>query len=151
MSSSDGKHDAGMRAVARVRGVREQDSRLGLQQAVAEEHEAGRHLTLLEDRLASAEDSTGADLATFLAVRVGHQALAADIARSRMAVATARTVTASARDHWQRDKTRLSAVELLLERRAEERRAEQARREARDLDDVVAQRWLRRRTTGGEA
>ena len=144
-------HDPGLRAVARVRGVREQDSRLGLQQAVAEEHEAGRHLTLLEDRLASADDGTGADLATFLAVRVGHQALAADIARSRMAVAAARTVTASARDHWQRDKTRLSAVELLLERRAEERRAERARREARELDDVVAQRWLRRRATGGEA
>jgi flagellar export protein FliJ len=67
-----------------------------------------------------------------------------------MAVAAARTVSASAREHWQRDKTRLSAVELLLERRAEERRAERARREARELDDVVAQRWLRRRTTGGD-
>jgi flagellar export protein FliJ len=150
MSTSEGKPDAGMRAVARVRGVREQDSRLGLQQAVAEERDAVRTLTLLEDRLAAADDGTGGDLATFLAVRVGHQALAADIARSRMAVAAARTVSASAREHWQRDKTRLSAVELLLERRAEERRAERARREARELDDVVAQRWLRRRTTGGD-
>jgi flagellar biosynthesis chaperone FliJ len=40
---------------------------------------------------------------------------------------------------------------MLLERRADERREEQRRREARDLDEVVGQQWLRARTQVGAA
>jgi flagellar biosynthesis chaperone FliJ len=36
-------------------------------------------------------------------------------------------------------------VELLLERHAEQRRAEQARAEAREVDDIAGRAWLRSR------
>ena len=77
-------------------------------------------------------------------MRAGYRALTEQIAAATARAARrARTITESAREHWQRDKTRLSAVELLLERRAEERRAELRRREVRELDDIAAQRWQR--------
>ena len=144
-----GEHpDAGMRAVARVRGVREQDSRLGLRRAADEEREAGRRLTSVEDRLAKATPTDG-DLASFLLTRASARALASEAALAREALAAAGNVATLARTHWQRDKTRLSAVELLLERRAEERRAELVRRETAEIDDLVAVRWLHARRSGG--
>ncbi|WP_374454278.1 flagellar FliJ family protein [Nocardioides sp.] len=137
--------DAGMRAVARVRGVREQDSRLGLTRAAADEREARRRLDAVGARLATATDPEAIDPAGFATARVVAAALATELTASEAALASATTVTTVAREHWQRDKTRLSAVELLLERRAEERRAERARRERVEVDDLVAVRWLRSR------
>ena len=146
-----GEHpDAGMRAVARVRGVREQDSRLGLRRAADDEREAGRRLAAVEARLSEARPADG-DLAGFLLTRATAQALASEATLARDALAAAGTVVTSARSHWQRDKTRLSAVELLLERRAAERRAERIRRETAEIDDLVAARWLHTRRGGGPA
>lgn len=142
--------DSGMRAVARVRGVREQDSRLGLRRAAEDEREAGQRLAALEDRLAEATPTDG-DLAGYLVTRATAQALAADATLAREALAAARTVATLARSRWQHDKTRLSAVELLLERRAEERRAQRARRETAEVDDLVAVRWLHARKSGESA
>jgi flagellar biosynthesis chaperone FliJ len=48
-----------------------------------------------------------------------------------------------ARREWEERKVALAAVEHLLERRAARRRAEVARHEARELDDIASQRWLR--------
>ena len=149
---SDGHPDAGMLAVARVRGVREQDSRLGLRQAATDEREAGRRLDAVNHRLATVSSApTPDDLAGFLAVRATATALAGEASAARDALAVAGTVTTSAREHWQRDATRLSAVELLLERRTEARRAERTRRERVETDDLVASRWLRARRTTGSA
>ena len=142
--SSNGHPDAGMRAVARVRGVRERDSRLGLRRAVADEREAWRRVAAVEERLASARATDG-HLASFLAVRAAGAALAHEARLARESADTAHTVAESAREYWQRDKTRLSAVELLLERRAEARRAERVRREVAELDDLASVRWTRRR------
>lgn len=140
--------DAGMRAVARVRGVREHDSRLGLRRAVDDEREAGRRLSALEDRLAGTGPADG-DVGSFLLARAAARALASETSAARAALGAAGTVTTAARTHWQRDRTRLSAVELLLERRAEERRSERERRERAEVDDLVSARWLRARR-GGE-
>lgn len=140
--------DAGLRAVARVRGVREQDSRLGLRRAVTDEQAAAGLLTALERRLTDAVVGD-VDVASFLAVRASHRVLAADASRAREALAAARTVTTTAHDHWQHDRTRLEAVELLLERRAEERRETRSRREVAELDDLAAGRWLRARHEEG--
>jgi flagellar export protein FliJ len=137
-----------MLAVARVRAVRERDSRLGLQQAMTEQRVLELRLVELGHRLAEALRFDAGSVATFLNVRAGYTALTEEIGSVTAELQSARTVTASALEHWQRDKTRLSAVELLLERRAEERRAEQQRRETRELDDIVSQRWQR---TGGAA
>jgi len=141
--------DAGMLAVARVRAVRERDSRLGLMQAMEEQRRRQTYLADLGRRLDEALRFDGGTVASFLNVRAGYQALAEEIATATADLESARTITDSARDHWRRDKTRLSAVELLLERRADERRAERARLEARELDDIAGQRWQRQ--NGGHA
>lgn len=141
----DNDPDAGMRAVARVRSVREQDSRLGLGRAAADEREAARRLDAVRAQLATASVPESADPARFALGRLAVAAIAADVTVAGEALTTAGNVTAAARAHWQHDKTRLSAVELLLERREEERLAERQRRETADVDDLVATRWLRNR------
>jgi hypothetical protein len=142
--------DAGMRAVARVRGVREQDSRLGLSRAAADEREAARRSVALRERLAAHVVPASTDPAGFALGRLVAAGMVAEVADADRALAAAGTVTTAAREHWQRDRTRLSAVELLLERREEERRAERLRRETREVDDLVSARWLRsHNTTGG--
>lgn len=143
--------DAGMRAVARVRGVREQDSRLGLARASADLHEAVRRLDAFVARLAETRDPEVADPVSFAAARTVAAGAALDVGASRAALASASTLHLAAREHWQRDQTRLAAVELLLERRAEQRRAERLRRERVEVDDLVSARWLRAVSTPGAA
>jgi flagellar protein FliJ len=145
--------DAGMRAVSRVRGVREQDSRLGLARAAAEELEASRALAAAHERLETMTAPAVVDPVGFATARVAAADAAATIAASRAALASFTTFTAVAREHWQRDRTRLDAVELLLERRAEQRREDRDRRERVELDDLTAVRWLRARrdSEGGVA
>ncbi|HCB04015.1 MAG TPA: hypothetical protein DEQ43_07180 [Nocardioides bacterium] len=139
-------HDPGLRAVARVREVRERDSRLGLRQA-ADEH---RRRQLQADELdrvvrehAAAGSAAGQGLPEWAARRSSLIALAAAARRAHDEVDAAAVLKASAQEHWQRDHARLAAVEHLLELRAEERRAERARAAARELDDIGGQAWLR--------
>ena len=139
------EHDAGLRAVARVRAIRERDSLLGLQASLAEEQQAQERVVGLEGRLASWSAPEGTTSA-FLAARASGLALAQEARLARTAARTAHTLTLASQDHWRRDKTRLSAVERLLERRAAERRAESARREARESDELASVRWLRDHT-----
>lgn len=147
----DGHPDAGMLAVARVRGVREQDSRLGLRRAAADERESARRLDAVAGRLAASSTPQVSDPASYAFARAGASALATEVTTARGALTAATTVTTAAREHWQRDRTRLAAVELLLERRESERRAERLRRETAETDDLVASRWLRARREGGVA
>ena len=136
------QYDAGLRAVARVRAIRERDSMIGLRSSLVEEQQARQRVTGSQARLSSWSAPDGATLA-FLAARASGQALAIEASLAHTAAETAHTFTLASQDHWQRDKTRLSAVELLLERRADERRADAARREARESDELASVRWLR--------
>lgn len=138
-------HDAGLRAVARVRGVRETDSRLGLSTALAETRAAQAAVDVLRHRMAEADRFQAGSAGEFLALRrslevIGDRLIAAEQARD-----AARLISDAAHAQWQHDRSRLAAVEGLLERRAAARRAEAARAEARELDDIAAQRWLRGR------
>ena len=82
--------------------------------------------------------------ATFLAVRAGYWPSTEARSAAATATSSARSIADGRRaTHWQRDQTRLAAVELLLERRADERRAERARTRGRELDDIATQRWQR--------
>jgi hypothetical protein len=143
------QHDAGLRAVARVRAIRERDSLLGLQASLAEEQQAHQRVLGLEGRLAGWSAPEGAT-STFLAARAAGMALAVEARLARTAAETAHTFTLASQDHWRRDKTRLSAVERLLERRAAERRAEADRRDARESDELASVRWLRDHVTPQE-
>ena len=135
------RHDP-LRAVARVRRVREQDSRLGLAQAVRELDEARDRLDGLQGRLADGAPVPGS-AAAFVALRTGLVHLHGHVVEAREAVGTAESVAASATAHWASDRSRLKAIELLQERRREEHRAELRRAEATELDEIATQAWAR--------
>ncbi|MEQ6901952.1 flagellar FliJ family protein [Nocardioides sp. YIM 152588] len=137
------RDDRGLDAVRRVREVREQDSRLGLQRAVAEEGAATDRLAGLQGRLADASVPAESSPGALLILRTALGFLGDRVVDARDATRTAEAVTVDARGHWSADRSRLVAVEHLLARRAEQRRREADRREARDADDLAAQRWMR--------
>ena len=146
-------HDPGLHAVARVRGVREQDSLLALQQALATQREREEQLAHLTQQLTAAAaleadilGETGSPGA-LLTLRMTLTHLATSTRLAREEVAAAEVLTDAARDRWEHDKSRLAAVEQLLERRTTERRREARRAEDRQTDETAAQGWLRR-TTG---
>jgi flagellar protein FliJ len=143
-------HDPGLHAVARVRGVREQDSLLALQRALTTQREHEERLAQLRDQLTAAAaleadilGGSGAPGALLtLRTTLGHLAESTRLAREDLA--SAEVLTDAARDRWERDKSDLSAVEQLLERRTAERRHEARRAEDRQTDETAAQGWLRR-------
>lgn len=137
--------DRGMHAVKRARSVREQDSRIGLQQALREHTQRRMRLESLQAQMTEASAWRDGDVSSYLVRRHGLLALGEAIVSATGAVEAARQIVDSAHAHWSSDKVRLSAVESLLERRAEERRVERARREAVELDDIATQLWTRNR------
>lgn len=139
--------DRGLAAVARVREVREHDSRLGLVEALRDLRAREARVGALEDSLRrhSASASGGLhDGAAFVALRASLDALRESLVAERARLSVAQTVAMDADARWQSDRSRLGAVEGLLERRAVERRVERRRAEDRDLDEVASQGWLRR-------
>jgi flagellar export protein FliJ len=146
------RDDRALAAVRRVREAREQDARIGLQHALAVVREREQQATAATARLETAPAfATGGP-----GELIQHQRRLASLARLQ-GIATgqaqsSRTVADEARRRWQQQRQDLRVVELLLERRAQTRREEQARAEGRALDEVASQRWLRRTTgTGGGA
>lgn len=145
------QHDRGLRAVARVREVRERDSRIGLQGALAEQRARDAAAGRLVAQLAVHATDAGAvltDGATYVAQRTMLQAIAGAVSVARSEAESAAVVSAAATAHWQTDHSRLAAVTGLLEARAVLRRAEAARDEAKEQDDAAGRQWLRRATEG---
>ncbi|WP_295656347.1 flagellar FliJ family protein [uncultured Nocardioides sp.] len=139
-------HDAGLQAVARVRGVRERDSRQGLTTAIAEHAAVESGVRTLEQQLDAQPAFLAGTSVTYLADRTHALAVGQALVVRREDLRVSASVMAAATSHWRSDRSRLEAVSMLLARRAEQRRAERARTEAAQLDDAAAQGWLRRRT-----
>lgn len=137
------QHDAALRAVERVRGVRETDSRIGLRTAWAESRAAQARVDDLRSRLETASTFVTGSAAAFLAQRQSVQLLGEVLIAAEDARDASVLISDTAYARWQTDHTRLAAVESLLERRSAAHRAELARKEAVELDDIAAQRWLR--------
>jgi flagellar biosynthesis chaperone FliJ len=137
--------DRALNAVRRVRDSREQDSRFGLQHAL---NAAGRReveLSEARDRRAAAAPFTAGSTADF-AQHLAHVAGLADLeALATDRVETSRLVADEATRRWQHDRQQVRVVDLLLERRAEQRAEERRRHEAHELDDLATQAWLRTR------
>ncbi|RNL80240.1 flagellar FliJ family protein [Nocardioides marmorisolisilvae] len=144
MSSAATADDAGLLAVARVRRVRETDSRIGLQTALAEQRAAQKRVDDLRRRLHDADRFAAGSAADFVALRGSLQVLGMVLLAAVEELDQTRTISAAALEAWQRDRAKLAAIEGLLERRLAARRTEAARGEARELDDLATQRWLRR-------
>ena len=143
MSAGTPSNDAGLLAVARVRRVRETDSRIGLQTALAEQRAAQKRVDDLRRRLSAAEQFAAGSAAEFVALRDSLQVLGMVLLAAVEELDQTRTISAAALEAWQRDRAKLAAIEGLLERRAAARRTEAARSAARELDDLATQRWLR--------
>jgi len=137
------RHDRGLHAVARVRGVREHDSRLGLQLALAEQRSRDARVAEVADRLAQAPATLDGSPAALIGLRLGLSTLGDTLREARAEADAQRLVVADARARWQRVATDLRAVEQLLDRRDARRRAERAKAEARELDDLASLRWAR--------
>ncbi|MBS42786.1 MAG: hypothetical protein CMH83_06405 [Nocardioides sp.] len=135
----------GLAAVLRVRAVRERDSRAGLAQAIAEVHTAEAHLARMEESVRQHAGFVEGDLNRFVAMRHALAALRHAVTEARERTQEARTVALDAHARWQADKTRLGAVEGLVERREQARRDERRRADDRVLDEIAGQGWLRAR------
>ncbi len=136
--------DAGLLAVARVRRVRETDSRIGLQTALAEQRTAQARVDELRRRLHAADRFATGSAADFVALRSSLDVLGMVLVSAVEELDRSRTISAAALDAWHRERANLAAIEALLERRGAVRRTEAARSEARELDDLATQAWLRR-------
>jgi len=136
-----------LRVVARVRGVRERDSRLGLVEALDEEREAEARVVALQEQLATVKAFETGDVASFATRQRSVAALADALTLARAALDSAHVVALAARDRWRSDRSRLAAVESLIDRREAEQRREQRRLEDRRLDAVAEDLW-RRRSSG---
>jgi len=143
VSATRSAADRGLNAVARVRGVREHDSRLGLQLALVEQRSLEERAAGLADRLATLSGAATGTPAEILIFRAGTAALGAHLREAREEATSHHAVVEGARARWHSDKTQLSAVEHLLEQRAERRRAERAKAEVKELDDLASVRWAR--------
>lgn len=143
MSARTHRADRGLAAVARVREVRETDSRIGLQQVLAEQAALDARLAALTDGLTAAAVPAVSTPGALVAQRAALAGAGLLVGETRAELATTEVVAAEARARWGADKARLAAVEHLLEARSARRRTEAARREAREADDLAAQRWAR--------
>jgi flagellar protein FliJ len=145
MSTRDA--DPGLHAVRRVREARERDSRIGLQEALTSAENRESDAAAARRRLTALPDFDAGSTVDFRAHALFGRALAENAAEKEEQARRSAAVAAEARRRWARDRQAVRMVELLLERRAESRRAEQARKDAADLDDLAAQAWLRHRPT----
>jgi flagellar export protein FliJ len=131
-------------AVARVRRVRERDSLTGLQHAVREVTHAQARVTALDARLDPCPSGQVESLDSFVATRSVLLSVEHALTNAHASLESSQNLAHSALAHWQSDKSRLKAIEMLQERRREAARDEAARAEAKELDDIAAQLWQRR-------
>lgn len=140
---------AAMRAVARVRDLREKESRRALQHAMADQRAHAERVAYLQRYLAESSAPALADGSAFTA----HRAFLLDTGRSLTEAKQHEQVAASrssqALTAWQADKTRVNAVEMLIERRLEEARRERQRKETTELDELASSRWSRQQAAAG--
>ena len=131
------QHDKGMKAVRRVREVRERDSRIGLLHALTTVRDREAQLEELRAALDQAVKRDADTLDQFVVSRQLLATMAAAVRDAEQRLSGARTLATAAHHRWQDDKAGLKAIEHLLEQRAQARAAQHARDEVRELDDVV--------------
>ena len=137
--------DRGLLAVARVRGAQERTSRVDLERALQQVKEREVDLRRRQQMIRAAGPFLGGTAADFVTTRVslGHMAQSASEAARRLE--ESKQAAATAHRSWLERKTKLRAVELLLERREQRRREERNRREQVELDEAAGQIWMRQR------
>ena len=131
------QHDRGMKAVRRVREVRERDSRIGLLHALSAVRDREAQLDELRNALEQALTRGADTLDDFVVSRHLLTMMAIAIGEAEQRLLGARTIATEAHHRWQTDKAGMKAIEHLLEQRAQLRVEEARRAEVREVDDVV--------------
>ena len=137
------QHDRGLRAVARVREVRERDSRIGLLTALGRVRDQEARVDSLGHALDEAAARSFDTLTEFTASRGMLKAMAESLAQAQHDLESRRVVALQAHTRWQADKAAVKAIEHLLDERARVRAEEAARAEGREIDDIVSRLHLR--------
>lgn len=137
MSSQRGN----LRGLVRLRTVRERDSRIGLATALAEQREAAARVADLEQLLVTLPPPSTTDVAAFHGRQHTLELIRTALTTARAELETAGLVSGAARDTWVTDRSKLAAVESLVERRMTALRLERERREVRELDEVAELQW----------
>lgn len=141
--------DRALAAVERVRSVREQDSRIGLQHALGSSRERDAAVAASAQAIARYPAFGAGSIRNFRAYRLLLSGVAEQLTRAEQDAATGRAIAEEARRRWQQDHTRLRAVEALSARREAARREERDRRAATEMDDIAGQLWRRRHPGAG--
>ena len=136
-------NDRGLMAVARVRGAEEQASRIELERALRRVKEDERELRNREEMILASAPFRAGSSAEFVQQRQSLQHMTQGASEAAQRLEASKRLAAEVHRTWLTRKTRLRAVELLLERREARRREERARRERVELDDLAGQGWLR--------
>jgi flagellar protein FliJ len=134
-----------LRGLVRLRTVRERDSRIGLATALTEQREAAVRVTDLEQLLVTLPPPATTDVAAFQGRQHTLELIRTALVTAREELETAEQVSSAARDRWVTDRSRLAAVESLVERRMAALRLERERRDVRQMDEVAEQLWRRGR------
>ena len=132
-----------LRGLVRLRTVRERDSRIGLATALTEQREAVARVTDLEQLLVTLPPPSSTDMAAFQGRQHTLELIRTALVTAREELETAEQVSSAARDRWVTDRSRLAAVESLVERRMAALRLERERRDVRQMDEVAEQLWRR--------
>lgn len=143
-------HDRGIKAVERVREVRERDSRVGLLQALETVRVREAQLARLRRALDEAAQAGAASLDEYAAHRDRLAAMAHGVHAAEQRLDSARTVAGEAQTRWQGDKARLRAIRHLLQERAAQRAEDARRAEVREVDDIVGRLHFRAQAAQAE-
>ncbi len=130
--------DRGLRAVARVREVRERDSRLGLLHALGRVRDHEARVDGLGTALDQAASRSVETLSDFTVSRTMLRAMAEALTGAQHELESCRVVAIEAHHRWQSDKAAVRAIEHLLDERARLRAEAAARAENREIDDIVS-------------
>lgn len=136
MSRSGRVEDRGLRAVARVREVRERDSRIGLLHALRSVGDREAEVARLHQALDGADSCEAATMGAYVANRDLLVGAARAVREAEERLRSSRAVAAEARSRWQSDEARLRTIEHLLEQRRMHRSELLAHLEAKEADDV---------------
>ena len=136
-------HDRGLRAVARVREVRERDSRLGLLHALGRVRDHEARVESLGAALDEAASRSFRTITQFTDSRRMLKAMAEALTAAEHDLESSRVVALQAHTRWQSDKAACNAIEHLLDERARARLEEAVRAESREIDDIVSRLHLR--------
>lgn len=128
-------------ALLRLRSMQEDDALAGLGRAQQSLTSAGAATTAARQAVRAAGPAPSGPAEVFLAGAAARAALAVAVTESVASEESAVREVNAARGAWQDARSRSRAVGRLAEKQKEQQRADQARREQAQADELTSARW----------